>query len=218
MTALVAKIGGSLWRSPRLGRWTAALRAWPGPLTIVPGGGPFADAVRAAQGPMRFSDRAAHEMALLAMEQYGLALCDLFPCLALADTPQEAAALRAKGLTPVWRPRARTLEGGLPASWDVTSDSLAAWYAQECGAQDLLVIKSVDAGDSRDAESLDPCFSNYARALRVLLLGPKDLDAAEAHLPRGTLAWKRAEPLGLPRQAPGVAPRNSAGLGDRGGA
>ena len=214
MKALVAKIGGSLWLSPRLERWIAALRAWPGPLTIVPGGGPFANAVRAAQGPMRFSDRAAHEMALLAMEQYGLALCDLFPGLALAAGPEEASALRAKGLTPVWRPRARALEGGLPASWDVTSDSLAAWYAQECGAQDLLVIKSVDADGARDAESLvDPRFSSFAGAQRVFLLGPKDLDEAEVHLPRGTLAWKGPEPSGLARQAPFGAARNPVGLG-----
>jgi len=134
MSPLVAKVGGSLWRSPLLSRWIAALAAWPGPSCIVPGGGPFADAVRAAQGPMRFSERAAHEMALIAMEQYGIALCDLFGGLALAATPREAAALRAQGRTPVWRPRAMALEAALPACWDVTSDSLAAWYARESGA------------------------------------------------------------------------------------
>ncbi len=216
MKPLVAKIGGSLWRSPRLGRWIAALRAWPGPLTIVPGGGPFADAVRAAQAPMRFSNRAAHEMALLAMEQYGLALCDLFPRLAFAASPGEAAALHAKGLTPVWRPRASTLEAGLPASWDLTSDSLAAWYAQQCGAQDLLLIKSVDPDEARDAQSLvDPCFTSFAGGLRVFLLGPKDLDAAEAHLPRGALARRRGDLPGLTGQDPLGEARSSVGLGGR---
>jgi 5-(aminomethyl)-3-furanmethanol phosphate kinase len=215
MTPLVAKIGGSLWGSPRLGRWIAAITAWPGPLTIVPGGGPFADAVRTAQVPMRFSDRAAHEMALLAMEQYGLALCDLFPGLALADTPQEASALQAKGLTPVWRPRAKALEAGLPESWDVTSDSLAAWYAQQCGAQELLLIKSVDPDDARDEQDLvDPCFAGFAGALRGFLLGPKDLDAAEAHLPRGMLAWRRPNLPGLAGQEPLDAARSSLGLGE----
>jgi aspartokinase-like uncharacterized kinase len=193
MTALVAKIGGSLWRSPLLARWIAALGAWPGPISIVPGGGPFADAVRTAQGPMRYSDRAAHEMALLAMEQYGLALCDLFGGLALAATPGEAAALRAQGRTPVWRPRVMAIQAGLPASWDVTSDSLAAWYARESGAARLLLIKSVDAAGGRDAERLvDPCFSQYARGLSVFLLGPSDVDAAEAHLPFGQIPWSRA--------------------------
>jgi len=198
---LVAKIGGSLWRSPLLSRWVAAFAAWPGPVTIVPGGGPFADAVRATQGPMRFSDRAAHEMALLAMEQYGLALCDLFSDLVLAATPREAAAMSAQGRTPVWRPRALALESGLPASWDLTSDSLAAWYARESGAPELLLIKSVDAGGASDAASLlDPCFLERARELSVFLLGPKNIEQAEAHLPHGALPWKRAE-LPTPRQA-----------------
>ena len=193
MTPLVAKIGGSLWRSPLLSRWIAALDAWPGPVSLVPGGGPFADAVRAAQGSMRFSERAAHEMALLAMEQYGVALCDLFGGLALAETPREAAALRGRGRTPVWRPRALALEAGLPACWDVTSDSLAAWYARESGASRLLLIKSVEFDGASDAESLvDPCFSEYARGLSVFLLGPKNLDEAEAHLPLGNIPWRSA--------------------------
>ncbi|ARN81536.1 hypothetical protein [Methylocystis bryophila] len=192
-SALVAKIGGSLWRSPLLSRWIAALCAYPGPLVLVPGGGPFADAVRAAQGPMRFSERAAHEMALLAMEQYGLALCDLFGGLALAATQQEAAALRAQGKTPVWRPRALALEAGLPACWDVTSDSLAAWYARKSGASRLLLIKSVDAGEASEAGSLvDPCFSQYARGLSVCLLGPKNVEEAERFLLLGDIPWRSA--------------------------
>jgi 5-(aminomethyl)-3-furanmethanol phosphate kinase len=193
MSPLVAKVGGSLWRSPLLSRWIAALAAWPGPSCIVPGGGPFADAVRAAQGPMRFSERAAHEMALIAMEQYGIALCDLFGGLALAATPREAAALRAQGRTPVWRPRAMALEAALPACWDVTSDSLAAWYARESGAPRLLLIKSADAAGASEAESLvDPCFSEYARGLSVFLLGPKNVEEAEAHLPLGNIPWRSA--------------------------
>jgi 5-(aminomethyl)-3-furanmethanol phosphate kinase len=193
MSALVAKIGGSLWRSPLLARWVAALRLYPGPICIVPGGGPFADAVRAAQIPMRYSDRAAHEMALLAMEQYGLALCDLFEGLALAATPREAAALRAEGRTPVWRPCAMALAAGLPACWDVTSDSLAAWYARESGATQLLLIKSVNAGGASDAESLvDPRFFEYASELSVFLLGPNNVDEAEAHLPFGNVPWRGA--------------------------
>ncbi len=188
MSALVAKLGGSLWRSPLLARWIAALRAYPGPVCIVPGGGPFADAVRAAQIPMRYSDRAAHEMALLAMEQYGLALCDRFGGLALAANPLEASALRAEGHTPVWRPRAMALEAALPASWDLTSDSLAAWYARESGAGRLLLIKSVDAQGAREAGNLvDRCFSEYAAGLSVFLLGPDKLEEAEAHLRLGNI-------------------------------
>ena len=100
MSALVVKIGGSLWRSPLLARWIAALRAFPGPLTIVPGGGPFADAVRAAQSPMGFSDHVAHKMAVLAMEQYGLALVDKFAGLESSATPEEAAPSTPEETSP----------------------------------------------------------------------------------------------------------------------
>ena len=144
MSALVVKIGGSLWRSPLLARWIAALRAFPGPLTIVPGGGPFADAVRAAQPTMGFSDRAAHKMAVLAMEQYGLALVDKFAGLESAATPEEAGAVHASGNIAVWRPSAMASDLRVAASWDVTSDSLSAIYAHDSGAARLLLIKSVD--------------------------------------------------------------------------
>ncbi|CAN2535364.1 hypothetical+protein [Methylocapsa aurea] len=142
---LVAKLGGSLAASPALRRWLAALRLYPGPVTIIPGGGPFADAVRSAQEALGFSDAAAHDMAIMAMEQYGRALCDLEPGLFPAATPQEAAAAHAHDATAVWSPVAMTrADPQIPASWDMTSDSLAAWYAHEAGASALLLIKSVD--------------------------------------------------------------------------
>ncbi|HEY8064332.1 MAG TPA: aspartate kinase [Methylosinus sp.] len=142
---LVAKLGGSLSASPALRRWLAALLRYDGPLTIVPGGGPFADAVRRAQETLRFSDEAAHEMAIMAMEQYGRALCDLEPQLVAVSTPREAEAAHRRGAATIWRPVAMTRAAPqIPQSWDITSDSLAAWYAREAGASALLLIKSVD--------------------------------------------------------------------------
>ncbi|MBG0809112.1 aspartate kinase [Methylosinus sp. H3A] len=142
---LVAKLGGSLSASPVLRQWLAALLRYAGPLTIVPGGGPFADAVRRAQETLRFSDEAAHEMAIMAMEQYGRALCDLEPQLVPVSTPQEAEAAHRRGAAAIWRPVAMTRAAPqIPQSWEMTSDSLAAWYAREAGASALLLIKSVD--------------------------------------------------------------------------
>jgi aspartokinase-like uncharacterized kinase len=83
----VVKLGGSLAGSERLREWLAALAGQPG-LVLVPGGGPFADAVRAAQGALRFDDATAHHLAMLAMEQYGRALCALQPGLAPAANPE----------------------------------------------------------------------------------------------------------------------------------
>ncbi len=207
MSALVVKIGGSLWRSPHLERWIATLRAFPGPLTIVPGGGPFADAVRAAQRTMGFSDHVAHKMAVLAMEQYGLALVDKFEGLESSAAPEEAGAVHARGSIAVWRPSAMAPQLNVAASWDVTSDSLSAIYAHESGAARLLLIKSVDVGDGRahhpplEGEGggrallppslVDACFASHAAGLDVFIAGPAALDGAPEILARGGVAGSR---------------------------
>src|ERR1043166_2960077 len=84
----VVKIGGSWAFSIDLKYWIDALAACAGRVAIVPGGGPFADAVRAAQAKMGFDDVAAHHMAVLAMEQYGRALASLDQRLSLADSAE----------------------------------------------------------------------------------------------------------------------------------
>jgi len=80
----VVKLGGSHAHGPHLKDWLAAIAAEAGSIAIVPGGGPFADAVRTAQAGIGYDDRAAHAMALMAMAQFGAALTSLNPALRLA--------------------------------------------------------------------------------------------------------------------------------------
>ena len=122
------------------------------PVTVVPGGGPFADAVRATQSPMGFSDEAGHKMAMLGMEQYGLALVDKFAGLDLASTPDEASAVHAHGKIALWRPSLMAIAANVDASWNVTSDSLAAFYAHASGSVTLAIIKSVDMETAPDLQ------------------------------------------------------------------
>jgi aspartokinase-like uncharacterized kinase len=94
-------------------------------LLVVPGGAGFADAVRDADRRFGLRPATSHRMAILAMEQFGLLLSDLMrPAVARADL---AGAYDA-----------------LPASWEVTSDSIAAWVAREAGAGRLVLVKGVD--------------------------------------------------------------------------
>ena len=72
----IVKLGGSHATGPHLKDWLAAIAAEAGSIAIVPGGGPFADAVRAAQASIGYDDRAAHAMALMAMAQFGRALAE----------------------------------------------------------------------------------------------------------------------------------------------
>jgi aspartokinase-like uncharacterized kinase len=142
------KLGGSLWDSAALRPWLSRLAAERRTrLVIVPGGGPFADAVRRAQPLLGTSDAAAHRMAILAMEQYAHALLDLEP--GLAPAVSRNAILNAEGPV-VWLPAAMAMQADLPESWDATSDSIAAWLADEIGADRLVLVKSaaLPAGES----------------------------------------------------------------------
>jgi dihydroneopterin aldolase len=190
---LVAKIGGSLHASPDLARWIAALRRWPHRLTLVCGGGPIADAVRAAQPKLGYDDATAHAMALLAMEQYALALASLYG-LDLAASPGEMDALHARGRAVLWRPAAMVAGAtDIRPGWDVTSDSLAAWLANRTHADALLMVKSVDAGADPALASLvaagivDPAFPGHVGDLPVHVAGPRALAAADARLSGASL-------------------------------
>ncbi|MHA7064421.1 amino acid kinase family protein [Azospirillum argentinense] len=142
----VVKLGGSLWRAPELRRWLEILAAARRlRVVIVPGGGPFADAVRDAQPALGFSDRAAHRMALLAMEQYGTALADLEPRL----TPARSLVdLRGRPSPTVWMPLPLADNADVAESWDVTSDSLAVWLAGALGASCAVLVKSAPLPDA----------------------------------------------------------------------
>ena len=127
---VVVKLGGSLAFSTRLRNWIEALAACAGRVVIVPGGGPFADAVRSAQPRMGFHDSAAHHMAVLAMEQYGRALASLNKALSPADSERAIHRDLANGRVPVWMPSQMVLRAtDIAQSWEVTSDSLATWLA-----------------------------------------------------------------------------------------
>src|SRR5271165_1401385 len=136
----VVKLGGSYAFSAALGDWLEILACNAGRVVLVPGGGPFADAVRQAQPKMGFDDAAAHHMALLAMEQYGRTLVSLNGTLALASSAVAIRRLISAQKIPVWAPTRMVLGSiDIPRSWDVTSDSLAAWLARRLRAQRLLL-------------------------------------------------------------------------------
>jgi dihydroneopterin aldolase len=138
---VVIKLGGSHALRPYLTDWLAAIAAEAGEIVVAPGGGPFADAVRAAQAVMGFDGAAAHDMALMAMSQFGRALEGLDPRFRLLGSiPLIRRALRERKV-PVWSPDSMARTAKLPASWDLTSDSLAAWLTGAIGARRLILVK-----------------------------------------------------------------------------
>ncbi|MET3577254.1 dihydroneopterin aldolase [Mesorhizobium robiniae] len=193
---IVVKLGGSTVHAAEMARWIAALAGSTLPIVIVPGGGLFADQVRETQMRMDFSDTAAHAMAILAMEQFGQVILDRDDRLVPARSLEELVQALDAGQNPVWLPSSLALPApDIPASWDITSDSLAAWLAGKLGAKALLLIKQTGAffgSDTIDSLAVRGIVdAGFAAMLPdgvdVHLAGPKDAAEAGALLAAGNL-------------------------------
>src|SRR5262249_61715091 len=91
-------------------------------------------------------------MALLAMEQYGRMLCGLQPGLAPAASLAAIERTRRAGSVPVWMPARLALSRPeIAATWDITSDSLAAWLAGALGGRRPQREDSADAAQDSGA-------------------------------------------------------------------
>ncbi|APO78369.1 aspartate/glutamate/uridylate kinase protein (plasmid) [Rhizobium etli 8C-3] len=144
MKPLVVKLGGSTAGRIEMEQWISVLASARLPLVIVPGGGPFADQVRVSQNTMHFSNAAAHAMAILAMDQFGIVIAERHPRFQPARSLRDLEAILAQGAIPVWLPSQMTRNADIAQSWDVTSDSLAAWLCRQIGSRKLLLCKQVD--------------------------------------------------------------------------
>jgi dihydroneopterin aldolase len=152
---IVVKLGGSVAEGSDLSKWLAVLEQGVGRAVVVPGGGPFGETVRQEQRRIGFSDSAAHRMALLAMEQMAHLISDRLPTAMLCRGIAEMQDALASAKLPVWVASTMALaERSIPESWDVTSDSLAAWLARRLGADRLVLVKSVAVPLALDPERL----------------------------------------------------------------
>lgn len=151
-TSVLIKIGGSLINSKGgilnelgsiISQYTAQC-----PVYIVPGGGPFADQVRQYGKKFRLSDETCHFMALSAMDQYAYLLKEFIPGSRLTDLSDSTFEAHCVPTTPQILLCSHFLRhipaDSLPRSWDVTSDSVAAYLARQLNVSLLLLIKSTD--------------------------------------------------------------------------
>jgi aspartokinase-like uncharacterized kinase len=141
----IIKLGGSLSQSQDLLICLQRIKQkGQGRVVLVPGGGGFADQVRLAQQYWQFNDVIAHEMAILAMQQMALVFKGLQPDFILAASVAEIKqTLRQPALPIIWSPSIHELnQAGVAASWEITSDSLAAWLATQLEADELILVKA----------------------------------------------------------------------------
>lgn len=165
---LVVKIGGGLLRAEGLeglrracGEVTEMSRARP--VLVVPGGGPFADAVRAVDAHVGLADDVAHALALRAMDQLGVLLRALLPD---AELLTSLVAPRSLGLLQAAAAFAGRPE--VPESWSVTSDSLAVFAAAAVGAPEAVLLKPVAGVSAHSANDTPPLPALTADELQAL--------------------------------------------------
>lgn len=144
----VIKVGGSLAEDPKV------LRALCGKLSqlakkyaiaVVPGGGRFADVVRDFDQHFSLPRDVSHRMAILGMDQFGLLLSAVTPGSSVTRKLDDLAKFSATGKVPIFLPSHLMFkEDPLENSWDVTSDSIAAYVAKRLGAAKLILVTDVD--------------------------------------------------------------------------
>ncbi|HHH43300.1 MAG TPA: aspartate kinase [Gammaproteobacteria bacterium] len=200
----IVKVGGSLATAEVLPVWLEVLSCYGGgEVVVVPGGGPFAELVYESQAYWKFDDSSAHFMALLAMTQFGLMLSSMQPDLVPVERKEDIERVLGHGGVPVWLPTEMvTDDDSIAHSWDVTSDSLAAWLARHLGASRLLLVKSVEVDKTAPIVDLarqgvvDACFPDYARQgdFSVNVMSQKEFDQIPQMLMRDTSGPVRVNP------------------------
>lgn len=165
-TSVLIKIGGSLINSKdgilnELGRVISQYSAQY-PVYIVPGGGPFADQVRQYGEKFRLSDETCHFMALSAMDQYAYFLKEFIPNSTLTDLSGRMFEANCAPTAPQILLCSHFLReipaDDLPRSWDVTSDSVAAYLSKRLNVSLLLIIKSTDIDPEIKMPDVDAYF------------------------------------------------------------
>ena len=137
-------------------------------VVIVSGGGVFADQVRELQQHWQFDDKIAHQMAILAMQQMALLLKSRNPSFVLANTTSDIKQSLINHAVVIWSPDITELDlSEVKESWDVSSDSLAAWVATKLNANELILVKSAKIPDKINFQQMqkqgivDLAFNEY---------------------------------------------------------
>jgi len=183
----VIKIGGSLAEDPkRLRTLCTELSEFAKKyaIIVVPGGGKFADVVRDLDKCFTLAGEIAHRMAVLGMDQFGLLLCQIIPNSCATYLLSDVKQFSEIGVVPIFLPsRLMFKEEPLENSWDVTSDSIAAYVASRLHVAKVLLVTDVDGIFTKDPRK-------HADATLIERLSAEELlkfnqrTSVDCHLPK----------------------------------
>lgn len=183
----VIKVGGSLAEDPatlkasgiKLGEIATKYR-----ITIVPGGGKFADVVREYDQRYTLSADISHKMAILGMDQFGLFLSQVIPNSCATYLLSDAVQLSEIGVVPIFLPSQLMFqEDPLGHSWDVTSDSIAAYIASRLKADKIILVTDVDGIFTNDPKKHSDAMLITELSASELLILPQ-MTSVDQFLPK----------------------------------
>jgi 5-(aminomethyl)-3-furanmethanol phosphate kinase len=143
MSRMVIKLGGSLYSQPNLrdGLKQFLAKVTAEQILIVPGGGEFAEAVRNLDTIHGLGEKAAHDLALQALWPATCFVLDLLETAKICRIGWNGPGLHVMDHRSWYQLSQRNL--GLPETWEVTTDTIAASAATEDNCS-LLLLKSID--------------------------------------------------------------------------
>ena len=169
----VVKIGGSLFPNYAI---NLANRLKDTDSCIILGGGEFANLIRKYNDEQKFSEDANHWTAIDCMDIMAKLVNDKVDSARLAYGIDEAKEISDEGLTPIFVvSKFLKIEDPFECSWDVTSDSIAAYVAHLLNAN-LLIVTDVNGIYTQEPKELGSTFISKIDATKLLTFQESSVD------------------------------------------
>ncbi|WP_421078419.1 [5-(aminomethyl)furan-3-yl]methyl phosphate kinase [Methanothermococcus sp. Ax23] len=113
-------------------------------IIVVPGGGAFANVVRDLNEKGGLNNRSSHKLATMSMDLTGIYFSEISG-IKTADNLYDAKKLLEEENIVILLPSKIVLSTDeLPHSWDITSDSIAAYIARLLNLNNIIIATDVD--------------------------------------------------------------------------
>ena len=169
----VVKIGGSLFPNYAI---DLAKQLKDTGSVIILGGGEFANLIRSYDGEIHFSQQVNHWTAIDCMDILAKLVNDKVESAKLAYSLKEVIEISDEGFTPIFvvSEFLRT-EDPFECSWDVTSDSIAAYVAHALNAN-LLIVTNVNGIYTQEPKEPGSTFISKIDAKTLLTFQESSID------------------------------------------
>ena len=169
----VVKIGGSLFPDNAI---QLAKKLENTDSLIILGGGEFANLIRKYDSSQSFSGEVTHYTAIDCMDIIAKLVNDKVDSTKLAYTLDEAVAISDEGYTPIFIVSDFLIEEDpFECSWDVTSDSIAAYVSHSLNAN-LLIVTNVNGIYTREPSEEGSKFISKIDAKKLLTFEESSID------------------------------------------